>query len=735
MIQVVPSGVVAATASPGTVETIGTWSAPLVLTASASADGRHFIFGGCEIVAGGACVRSSAVQRYIPGLGAPVPTSAVFPTSRQSVAAASQNGDVYLFGGDDGSRNLADIHRYSPTTDTLTRMNAQLPSPRQGAAAFSDGTYIYVLGGDASNSNAYGTRLREILRYDPILDRVEKMPWQLPRPLSFAGLAWTGERAVLFGGFVEPYAPSDLVLEFDPDTGNFLTSATRLPSPRNAMSAVWDGTAAWAFGGSNCCSRYSEVFRYDVTMHVLSISAYALPSGLNHYAALCSGGVAHLMGGDIAHATRNDKIIAVHLTPGSTCPAPEPSHRVIAARIGESEARTLTAVAGSVEATRAEGSLTRGSVNASTNRVLVAIANLVERVEGGFTDLRADVATLRNDTLAALSELRNEVNTRFDQLLDRIDAGFQAARAQLEDVRRDVLGAISSHDAATEASFEELRERIDTLAARESLVISIEDEGVAGNRGPFLVHASLNGARVNPAWTATLDGEPSGDVRIEPLAEGSFLVRVNASTLAPRLLVLDAAWGTHRGSVATFVGEVPPDFAATGLGGAVSYTPGTRVERVLYSNTVEVPEQTIGTPGASAPLASVHGSWNPDGRYAITLDLLGSEDAVSFSPPFAVPPLPDLDATLIERAPEEVGTMPGASLTVEVLARYDADAKACLPSAPCAPVPPAEWLLSDGAATALVVRARITAAGGSVSESPEVVIPLAGQLAGSEGGA
>jgi hypothetical protein len=73
-------------------------------------------------------------------------------------------------------------------------------------------------------------------------------------------------------------------------------SAT-LPSGRYGTSAVWDGTNAYIFGGSDGSNRLNEIVRYNPSLDQVTLMSAVLPSGNSGASAIWNGTYAYIFGG------------------------------------------------------------------------------------------------------------------------------------------------------------------------------------------------------------------------------------------------------------------------------------------------------------------------------------------------------------------------------------------------------------------------------------------------------
>lgn len=203
---------------------------------SACPNGCAYILGGRTPAAGTQTLEYlDEIWRFEPGSPAGTLTllSSHLPTPRCcGPAVRDGSGDVYLFGGYEGSGRsaLAQIVRLRPSTGAVTVMGS-LPSGRYGSSAAAVGSRIYLFGGtylthpeesstcpltrvDGEDSQGPFQTLDQIVRYDPSSNTVTPMPAALPTPplrdvtssgtpsrgREFTAAVWTGADVAIFGG-------------------------------------------------------------------------------------------------------------------------------------------------------------------------------------------------------------------------------------------------------------------------------------------------------------------------------------------------------------------------------------------------------------------------------------------------------------------------------------------------------------------------------------------------------
>lgn len=104
-------------------------------------------------------------------------------------------------------------------------------------------------------------------------------------------------------------AQSDGVAHAEDDPGfPFFLSNAKLPTPRWGTSAVWTGTYAMVFGGTDITTRFDDILRYDPLRDEITVMQSRFPTGLTSTAAVQAGDRAFIFGGFTSMGTYSDQI-------------------------------------------------------------------------------------------------------------------------------------------------------------------------------------------------------------------------------------------------------------------------------------------------------------------------------------------------------------------------------------------------------------------------------------------
>jgi len=192
------------------------------------------------VVVGG--LSAQDLSRYSILLAGPHGAHALgrLPTAVHDTAAVRVGRAVYVFGGGDGSRQLATIVRVDPRSGAASNAG-RLPAPSSDhAAAVLAGT-AYIVGGYT------GSRwLDTIVAWHPGLPA--RIVAHLPVSLRYAAVAAADDVIVIAGGSLPNGTASRSVFEYVPTTGR-VTRVGKLPAATTHAAAASLGNVVYVIGG------------------------------------------------------------------------------------------------------------------------------------------------------------------------------------------------------------------------------------------------------------------------------------------------------------------------------------------------------------------------------------------------------------------------------------------------------------------------------------------------------
>ncbi|WP_171025636.1 Kelch repeat-containing protein [Hymenobacter jeollabukensis] len=228
-------------------------------------------------------------------------TLASMSTARaQPGVVAHPNGNIYVFGGYNGSTTFSSTEAYNVATDTWTS-RAAMPQARQGmACAVGRDGNIYTF---ASRAQGIGYR-SECYRYNPAADTwtaIASMPvarWQARAVTAPSGLiyvfgGWNADQSTLAGAEVQIYDPA----------ANSWTLGTPMPARVMGMGAALDVTGrVHLYGGMSDTNPYPPLTSHYI--YNLATNSWTtgpdLPAPARGYTTGAAGadGNLYILGGD-----------------------------------------------------------------------------------------------------------------------------------------------------------------------------------------------------------------------------------------------------------------------------------------------------------------------------------------------------------------------------------------------------------------------------------------------------
>jgi len=217
------------------------------------------------------------------------------PDVRSYASAVWDGSNAYVFGGASLSGPSNQILKYNPASDTISVMSATLPDPLCDMPAVWTGGYAYLFGGYVAPLHTSN----KIVRYDPLADTITVMGAVLPTyayPVYSMSAIWDGNAAYLFGGY-DGYAYFDHILKYDPVLDQITTMSARLPTGIKWMSAVWTGHHAYVFGGRTSSGVTNQIVKYNPALDTMTSVSATLPESVYATSAVWTGTYAYIFGG------------------------------------------------------------------------------------------------------------------------------------------------------------------------------------------------------------------------------------------------------------------------------------------------------------------------------------------------------------------------------------------------------------------------------------------------------
>jgi N-acetylneuraminic acid mutarotase len=291
------------------------WTATSLTNAPGARGVHTAVWIGSEMIVWGGSGSSGYLNtggRYCAQSGAPSPTPTAtpcasvgawteqspYPIAVSGNAVASQDGNVYSFGGVANNTAIANAYKYTTTTNTWTPI-APLPQPRGWFSAASDGTYVYLLGGVDQNFTATAT----LWRYDPISNTYNTSLPSYTIPTYFHASAYLNGKIYRIAGRA---IGTDFHVEVYDIATNTWSMAANYPFANHSLMAAALGAYIYAGGGN---ASPDKTYRYDPGTNTWDDAAIAdLPAGRSSAASGAYNGRWLVAGGDVNFAISTSTI-------------------------------------------------------------------------------------------------------------------------------------------------------------------------------------------------------------------------------------------------------------------------------------------------------------------------------------------------------------------------------------------------------------------------------------------
>jgi hypothetical protein len=218
-------------------------------------------------------------------------------------ASATVNGKIYLFGGTSGSNNYENkIFEYDTVGNTLTT-KSQMSIGRYLMSAVELNNKVYIIGGYTPSGT---TGLVE--EYDPVTNIIVKRA-SLPETKGAYSLASLNGKLYVIGGYSTTSGTNGKTYEYNPNTDSW-TQKTNMPTARsNAIAQVY-GAKIYVMGGGTSSAKV-EV--YDPTTDSWETKAN-MPLGRTYFSSAVLDNKILVMGGQIPTGVESDNMTnSVHI--------------------------------------------------------------------------------------------------------------------------------------------------------------------------------------------------------------------------------------------------------------------------------------------------------------------------------------------------------------------------------------------------------------------------------------
>ncbi|PBC53792.1 serine/threonine-protein kinase [Rhodococcus sp. ACPA1] len=272
------------------------------------------------------------------------------PIARQQTATAVADGTIWVLGGLDNAGSTPKVEGNDPAIDTW-KAGPDLPVPLNHAMAVEYGGELVVLGGWVPKGpNLTGTTSDRVLALRNG-KWVDLAPMNEPRAAGAAAVV--GDQIVVAGG----QADGELVATTEVFDGTKWTTVPDIPTPREHLAAVSDGTYFYAIGGRDLASdqNTAAVERFDPAADTWT-TLPAMPTPRGGLGAAFIDGRIVAVGGE--QPTKVLSTVEAYDVASGTWsqlpPMPTGAHGMSVATVGH----TVYAIGGALRPTHAESTAT-----------------------------------------------------------------------------------------------------------------------------------------------------------------------------------------------------------------------------------------------------------------------------------------------------------------------------------------------------------------------------------------
>jgi len=235
------------------------------------------------------------------------------PYPLQDVTSFFDGTNVYMVGGFTLGMVLDSILSYNPSTGKIVQESAVLKSVVRSATSFWDGKSAYIFGGLAYNDS---DPLDDLIVFTPP-GNVQTFRHFLPYGMKGNSIAWTGKYAYLFGNCItKSSCGKKNIVMFEPKTMNIAVLNISLPLDVAGTSTVWTGKDIYLFGGMTTSGPTDMIIKFNPATGNITVMKSKLPFARYHTGAVLYGGKAIIFGGQIKNQSYVDQVVIYNTTSG-----------------------------------------------------------------------------------------------------------------------------------------------------------------------------------------------------------------------------------------------------------------------------------------------------------------------------------------------------------------------------------------------------------------------------------
>ena len=151
-----------------------------------------YIFGGQQYVS--ETTISNTIYKFNCTSETIETLTTTLPQALYYACCSSYNGNIYIFGGNNGSSGLNTIYKYNCVTKEISTLSTTLPKTLYSTCCATFGNNIYIFGGRGDNYS------NNIYKFNCINETIEELSTTLPQKLFGSCCSIFGSNIYIFGG-------------------------------------------------------------------------------------------------------------------------------------------------------------------------------------------------------------------------------------------------------------------------------------------------------------------------------------------------------------------------------------------------------------------------------------------------------------------------------------------------------------------------------------------------------